>query len=168
MKLVIKGIYCFKKNGEIVYVGSSIDILRRQKQHLNSLRKNKNECCRLQQAFNKYGEDLFVFEVLELTDNLIEREQYYIDYYNPRYNIEKVARQRSPETIRKMKESMAARKAAGIQRKRSPMSEETKEKIRNAQKGKPREYAKGVVFSEERRRKISQRLMGNTNGAKKT
>lgn len=66
-----------------VYIGSSTDIEKRIKQHKYRLRKDVHENQYLQRAWNKYGEENFVFlEIMELPFNsLIEREQYWIDYY---------------------------------------------------------------------------------------
>lgn len=54
------------------------------------LRKGTHNNRRLQEDFNKYGEDNFIFRILEKLDNLensIEREQYYIDKKEDKYNI---------------------------------------------------------------------------------
>lgn len=87
------GIYLIKnlKNKKI-YVGSAINLKSRFSSHLSSLRKNKHENSHLQRAFNKYGEDAFIFEVLEYCkkEKLIGKEQFYIDKFdviNKGYNI---------------------------------------------------------------------------------
>ena len=63
------------------YVGSSIDINRRRLEHFSALSHNRHVNNHLQNAYNKYGKDSFIFEVienLEITDNikedLLERE----------------------------------------------------------------------------------------------
>ena len=63
------------------YVGSSIDINRRRLEHFSTLSHNRHVNNHLQNAYNKYGKDSFIFEVienLEITDNikedLLERE----------------------------------------------------------------------------------------------
>jgi hypothetical protein len=35
----------------------------------------------LQRAWNKYGEQSFTYEILEETDDVLNREQYWLDYY---------------------------------------------------------------------------------------
>lgn len=65
-----------------LYVGSCIGQYLRKGQHWHKLRKGIHDNSHLQSAWNKYGEDSFIFEVLEHVDNvnsLIEREQYWID-----------------------------------------------------------------------------------------
>ncbi len=67
------------------YIGSSKNIkFRMYDQHRRELRKNAHKNGHLQGAWNKYGESLFKFEVLEYceVDSLIKREQYWIDQYS--------------------------------------------------------------------------------------
>ena len=179
------GIYGVVLFEQIVYVGSSINVHRRSLEHIRMLRKNEHHSPYFQNAWNKHGESAFTFRVLEYTSRslLLEREQFYIDLYKPKYNYAPLAGSRlgtkqSPEAIdkvrhvhlgskhtkeakeriskallgnrnglghkhtkeakEKMHKTNAAKKAAGIKRKRNPMSEETKRKISEAQKGKPR------------------------------
>lgn len=47
------------------YIGSSFDLCTRGNHHLNALKKNKHRNKHLQRAFNKYGYDCFVFDILE-------------------------------------------------------------------------------------------------------
>ena len=70
------------------YIGSSVYFPQRKATHLSKLRKNIHPNNHLQNSFNKYGEDNFEFVILEtcLKENLIEREQYYIDNNFPEYN----------------------------------------------------------------------------------
>lgn len=73
------------------YIGSSVNIKRRWREHQRDLRAGKNPCSKLQNAWNKYSEEAFIFEVLEITERdpaqLCAREQYYLDLYMPEYNI---------------------------------------------------------------------------------
>ena len=52
-------------NGK-VYIGSSKDIEFRFNRHKSNLKRNKHHNNHLQNSWNKYGEDSFVFEVIEL------------------------------------------------------------------------------------------------------
>lgn len=64
-----------------VYVGSSINAEGRGKQHFGLLRKGNHHSRRLQEAWNKYGEINFVFEILQICsdEDLRRLEQRYID-----------------------------------------------------------------------------------------
>lgn len=80
-------------NGES-YIGSSVCLHGREREHLNALRRRKHENQHLQHAFDKYGDQAFVFTVLEYiedTSKLIPREQYYLDTLGSEYNILLVA-----------------------------------------------------------------------------
>jgi len=70
------------------YYGSSKNIEKRCLRHKNELNKKTHINCVLQRAWDKYGEDNFLFEVVEECDSniLLEVEQKYLDT-NPDYNI---------------------------------------------------------------------------------
>ena len=65
------------------YIGSARRLHVRRAQHFSDLRCDRHSSTHLQRAYDKYGVDGFLFEVVELcpVDLLIEREQYWIDYY---------------------------------------------------------------------------------------
>jgi hypothetical protein len=70
------------------YLGSSKNKTNRWREHKRDLRNNKHHCVRLQNAWNKYGADNFVFEVVEefpeISDELLlRREQYWLEKLNP-------------------------------------------------------------------------------------
>lgn len=75
------------------YVGSAANLVHRWRQHRCELGKGRHNPI-LQRAWVKYGPDGFAFRVIEhIVDkqNLIEREQHYIDALKPEYNRAKVA-----------------------------------------------------------------------------
>ena len=82
------GIYRIKNLiNEKSYYGSSKNIEKRWKKHLNELRKKKHINNFLQNAWNKYGENNFIFEIVQECEekDLLVIEQKYIDlfgYYN--------------------------------------------------------------------------------------
>ena len=75
------------------YIGSSVNIRSRWRAHLTSLRHNRHHNAHLQVAFAEYGKEAFIFEILEKTDpeNLLIREQHYLDMLKPEYNISPLA-----------------------------------------------------------------------------
>jgi group I intron endonuclease len=79
------GIYKIEniQNGKL-YVGSAVNIKKRWKEHEKLLRNNKHHSPHLQNSWNEYKEENFLFEVIEEVFEkgiLIEREQYWLDYY---------------------------------------------------------------------------------------
>ena len=77
-----QGIYMiFNTINDKCYVGSSKNIYERKRQHLKELKNNRHHSNHLQRAWNKYGEDSFIFVKLEevsLTEDLCEREVFWI------------------------------------------------------------------------------------------
>ena len=83
------GVYRIRNiNNNDCYVGSAKDIDKRWYRHKYDLNRNKHGNEHLQRAWNKYGENLYVFEIIEecQTILLLEREQHYLDL-KPKYNI---------------------------------------------------------------------------------
>ena len=63
------GIYIITiKNSVKVYIGESISVKDRLKNHLRKLRKQKHTNPILQNLYSKYGEDSFDFNILEYLD----------------------------------------------------------------------------------------------------
>lgn len=150
------GIYQIQsKSSGNSYIGSSRCIKKRWHIHRCDLRKGRHHSMLLQRAWNKYGKDGFDFIVLEFVDDLLllaEREQYWIDQIGPKYN--------GSLTV--------YRHALG--KTMGPLSEETKEKIRQAvtgfkhtdeAKAKMSTKGKRLNLSEERRESL--RLQGREN-----
>jgi group I intron endonuclease len=133
-----------------MYVGSAVAVNRRWNAHRSQLRNGKHHCKHLQNAHAKYGEDNFDWEIVELvpdTANLIAREQFWINFFQPAYNKRKIADsclgvKRSDEAKLKMSLAQTGRK----------QSAETIAKRSAALKGRPR--------SAEIRAKISASHMG--------
>ena len=134
------GIYCIlNKKNKKRYVGSSNCLSKRFNNHKVKLRNNKHFNIHLQKAFNKYRENQFQFLVLEYCriNNLINREQYYMNLYNVYkngYNIAPTA-------------------------DRTIVSEETKRKISKANKGN--RGSLGYKHTIKAKNKISKFHKGN-------
>ena len=83
------GIYRIKNlKNKKCYYGSSKNIEKRWRTHLNNLKNGKHHNDHLQRSWDKYGEDNFVFELVEECDEtlLLELEQKYLDLH-PEFNI---------------------------------------------------------------------------------
>lgn len=90
-----KGIYFIKntRNNKL-YIGStSRSFSARWASHISELSSDKHPNTKLLNAWKKY-KDYFVFGILEIIEdnlNIIPREQYWLDYLKPYYNILKDA-----------------------------------------------------------------------------
>lgn len=90
MKMI--GIYQIKNIiNDKRYIGQTVNEKRRKANHLFLLRRNQHHSTKLQNAYNKYGEENFVFEMLEEceVEKLNEKELLYIqkyDSFNNGYN----------------------------------------------------------------------------------
>lgn len=116
-----------------IYIGSSVNVRRRWNEHRSSFRKDSNSCVILQSAWNKYGEESFVFAVLQYVDSkddLHVEEQRYIDKLKPEYNAQPQVKRPGPRIY----------------------SEESKEKIRQSHLGK--------TLSEEHKQKLREVMTG--------
>ena len=96
--MILTGIYKIESRLylERFYIGSSIHMDKRWKEHIKLLLGNKHGNSRLGNHFNKYGLKDLVFSIIEQFDfiskeHLLSREQYYLDALNPWFNIAKVA-----------------------------------------------------------------------------
>jgi group I intron endonuclease len=82
--LDLSGIYIITNTiNSKVYIGSSIKFRDRIAQHKSDLKNNKHNK-RLQNFVNLYGIECLIFSILEIIENkdlLIEREQYWINFY---------------------------------------------------------------------------------------
>lgn len=132
------------------YIGSSIDIDRRRLEHFSALLHNKHINQHLQNAYNKYGRECFEFEIIEIVEitdnikqNLLSREQFWIDNIKPEYNILLVAGStlgyhHTEETKRRISKT-----TTGVKK-----SAEHSRHISEGQKGK--------ILTEEHKEKLSQ------------
>lgn len=81
IKYMTCGIYLIKNNiSKKEYIGQSINIEKRWKDHKKDLRNNIHKNQHLQNAYNKYGENNFNFYILEECDKSIlnDKEKFYI------------------------------------------------------------------------------------------
>lgn len=145
------GVYLISNNvNGKCYVGSTVHLDQRRREHFSRLANNKHINAHLQNAYNKYGREAFDFEILEtididdnIKDKLLKREQFWIDNLKPEYNILLVAGSNlgyhhTDETKRKISES-----TTGVKK-----SEEHAKHIREGQSGR--------VLTEEHKAKLSE------------
>lgn len=159
------------------YIGSAINLKKRWRAHLGDLRRGQHKNQHLQRAFYRYGGEAFVFSVLEYVqtpDQLIEREQHYLDIILPQYNIAPIAGS-----------SLGVKHTQGARRNMSKAhkgergfwygkhhSDDTKRKISKAKKDKALSAQTRARMSEgwtpERRQAQSDQMkgMGNPNYGK--
>jgi group I intron endonuclease len=154
-------IYCItNKINSKKYVGSAKNFHIRKRLHLNQLRRGDHHSILLQRAWQKYGSENFVFSILEKLDNvnnLLSREQWWIDNSPCEYNICKIAGsslglKRSDVTKEKIRKAKLGVKHPEWRnklksltqggKKRRGFSDESKLKMSKAQKNL---YAKGYV-----------------------
>ena len=68
------------------YIGSSKNIKKRWTTHKSPSTHKQHPNSKLYKSMAQYGLGNFIFEILEETDNLKEREQYWIKQLSPTYN----------------------------------------------------------------------------------
>lgn len=148
-----------------IYIGSACDLHRRRKEHLRQLKGDYHYNPKLQNFHNKYEPD-FKFEVLEFceVEELIEREQWYLDNLDPHFNISPTAGNNYGIVLSDVaRENMSKAKIKFFAEGGEPwnkgdrLSEEKKEQISNTLK----EYYKnnphpceGLVHTEEAKKKM--------------
>lgn len=79
-----------------VYIGSTVDFKQRKRNHVNKLRNKTHRNQYLIRAWHKYGEENFVFNILEFFENITHEklraiEQTYLDTIKNKYNTSKRA-----------------------------------------------------------------------------
>lgn len=147
-------------NGRL-YVGSSVNLKKRMQRHISTLIKRKHYNTHLQNAWDKYGMDSFIFIAVEYTliENLIEREQFWLeqfDFEKQLYNIcptaeSRLGRLQTQETKNKISEAVKKVKSKSRRKRRIP--EETRKYLS--------ELRTGRRHSEEAKRKISEKNKGS-------
>lgn len=166
----ISGVYIIKNtiNGN-TYIGSSKDIHGRFYTHRYELRKQKHHCRYLQNAWDKYGESNFVFEILEecipFKETLLEREQHYIDTLNPTYNHlpkagSRLGSKASSETRTKMSASMKGKNRGPKSPEHRARLAEMARNMTDDTRAKMSAAKRGTGHSDETRQKMSEAHKG--------
>ena len=165
--MMISGIYKIQSivKPERFYIGSALNIKNRWSSHLDYLRKEKHNRI-LQNHYNKYGVDDLEFIILEpcLPEFLLIREQYYIDFLKPYFNVCLVAGnscgvKATDETRKKMSDQRKGHR--GWNKGKIGMVKHTEE-----HKKKMRKLKLGIPRLEETKQKIRDKLKGRFTGDK--
>lgn len=156
--VIIKGIYCIEnKINKKKYIGQSINIEKRWKQHISELRRGKHYNKFLQRAWNKYGESNFEFYIVEqlyasphAMYNILEA--YYISEYKSNdnkfgYNLTiggdgTIGHTFTEEQRKKISEAQIGRKLTDEWKQH--ISQVHKEKIKNGYKPKTDHFKKFI------------------------
>ena len=82
------GVYLIQVRGR-GYVGSTVNITRRWKEHRRDFRRGVHANKWLQHLWDKYGSEAFAWSTLELVGapDLLVREQFWVDTLHPAYNL---------------------------------------------------------------------------------
>lgn len=152
MNIKISGIYQIQSiiKPERCYVGSAVNIGKRWNGHMSRLRRGIHHSIKLQNHYNKYGEDDLVLTILLgcREENLIKTEQYFLDSYRPFFNIYTIAdrptgiipsektRQKMRDKRKGFKPSAESIEKARISNTGQKRSDEARKNMANAQKGK--------------------------------
>lgn len=155
------------------YLGSTINLKTRKRNHFAYLKKGKHENKYLQRAFNKYGSDCFEFQIIELCEKEECRslEQKYLNeifsskqnrkqYYNTNPNASCPPTMKGKDnpnygkdfsTETRLKMSLAKQGNTGDKNNffGKQHSEETKLKMKEAHNVSPI-YAKNIITQEEK------------------
>lgn len=107
------GVYLFlNKQTSEMYIGSSVQLSKRMAIHFYNAKSSQETTIIFYRAMRKYGLENFDLAILEFCESnetdCSKLEQFWIDYYQPKYNILKEARssrgfKHSIETINKLK-----------------------------------------------------------------
>lgn len=152
----LKGVYKITNTvNDKFYIGSASSdggFRKRWNEHKSGLRNNRHPNKYLQQSWNKYGEDAFEFEIIEVVydDIILGREQYYIDSLEPQYNLCKIAgntkgRKLSDEQKKLLSDLAKLRIGDKNPYYGKKHSKETIELILNNRKDKPKKSKKPVI-----------------------
>lgn len=169
------GIYCLKNTiDDKCYVGSAQKLNYRLWNHKHRLMKGNHANNILQNFVNKYGIGSLYFEILEKVeiDNLINREQYWIDTLKPEFNILPIAGSSAGITLTEEHKNKISHGRKGILHR-----EEVKQRISETMKGVPKtkEHSakvglkhRGKIVSQEQKDKISNANKGRIATSKLT
>ena len=160
----ISGIYQIKNiTNNRRYVGSSNDVYHRFGQHKTALQNRKHFNSHLQHAWDKYGEDNFVFQFLLLCSekDLLKYEQAYLERGHCEYNLSGIAGRAEMTLETRAKLSASAKAASNSGRFVAGCERSVKARAKISAGGMGNTNALGCKRSTEVRARMSARMMGN-------
>lgn len=154
------------------YIGQSVDVYTRWRNHKSALKHNRHNNEHLQNAWNTYGSQNFIFEILEICniDEIDDIEQRYIELFdtvNSEYGYNNESGGHENKSL-----SEQSRKKIADKHKGRKLTDEHKQKIGLASKGhtlsddarnKIRDAITGIKRSDQTRERISNGRMGENS-----
>lgn len=176
MKSGIYKITCLKNNK--IYIGSAVNLEKRWKRHLGELRSGKHHNIILLNAFKRYGEANFVFEIIESVDRdeLVLKENEYLLRLSPfgknGFNISKESRGANYEhnpnkdlISKKISKSKTGKNLSSIHKEQISKTLK-KYYFENSHKNKGKNF--NEIYGKEKANKIKEKISKNnkTKGGK--
>lgn len=161
---MIIGIYKIinKENGKY-YVGSSQDIEKRFSRHRYELNNNRHHNILLQRAWNKYGENVFEFDIIESFEEISKEDLHKVEEtylvktnFSASYNINKFASGGDMITNHPEYKKVIANKCKAMQKYLESLSDEERKEKRSKPGAKNPMYGKN--HTEESKQKMSENI----------
>jgi len=173
--MTLSGIYKIqsKVKPKRIYIGSAVNLHKREKGHFSYLKRNKHANKKLQNHYNKYGSGDLVFSILLICEKelLMSNEQFFMDSYPIYFNECRIAgRTIGLKRSEDWKKMISERNKGNKYCQGYKHSEDAKLRISKFQKGRIKseiekthlsEGHKGYVATEETRRRMSEKHLGN-------
>jgi group I intron endonuclease len=136
-----------------IYIGQTTNLNKRKAFHYWELNNNRHNNAYLQNAYNKYGKDNFIFQIILYCEKheLTRYEQSIVDITTYIYNIRKLCVNSNKGFVL----SEDTKRLIGEKNKGRIASEETRYKLSNSHKGQAA-WNKGMACSEKTRLKLSE------------
>ena len=149
-------------NGKF-YIGSTLNFEKRQKQHIEQLRRQRHHCLHLQNAFKEYGEENFIFECRKVNvkdvKQLHKLEERYIQLCwnsGELYNCSKKAGGGDNVTTSPKYKEFCLRQTQILNERYSNMTLEERQRLSNIKKGELNGNF-GNKWSDEQRKLLSEK-----------
>ena len=131
------------------YIGASNNVARRKSQHFTN--KKSGHTQKFDDDILRYGRDAFSVEVIEecRKEELWEREQYYLQTLQPRYNVRWRGCKRSEETKARVSKALTGKKQPRdvVERRKRSIAERHKIHPQTNAGHRKRVMANGIVFA---------------------